>query len=117
MRVRTCVRVYLCVCVRVSVCSSRTPRALRIALLVLGAGADVEDVFSLNFAVVYESWGEKKVHELRPGGEALPVTSSNKKVRGCWARVRTRKRACARLVGVHALPARTSPALWLARAA
>lgn len=41
-------------------------------------GDDVEDVFCLDFSAVYESWGERKTHELLPNGSTIEVTSSNK---------------------------------------
>ena len=44
-------------------------------------GADLEDVFSLNFTVTYESWGERKTHDLIKDGSTVPVTSENRKVR------------------------------------
>lgn len=41
-------------------------------------GTDVEDVFCLDFSVVYESWGERREHELVPGGSAIDVSHENK---------------------------------------
>lgn len=44
-------------------------------------GADLEDVFCLNFTVTYESWGERKTHDLIKDGSTVPVTAENRKVR------------------------------------
>lgn len=41
-------------------------------------GNDVEDVFSLNFAVVEDVFGEPTTHELKPNGETIPVTNENR---------------------------------------
>ncbi|XP_011152046.1 probable E3 ubiquitin-protein ligase HERC4 isoform X1 [Harpegnathos saltator] len=40
---------------------------------------DFEDVFSLNFEVNREAFGEQKTFELIPGGSKVPVTLKNKK--------------------------------------
>jgi E3 ubiquitin-protein ligase HERC4 len=39
---------------------------------------DLEEVFSLNFEVTREVFGEIKVQPLKPGGENIPVTQENK---------------------------------------
>ncbi|XP_008552683.1 probable E3 ubiquitin-protein ligase HERC4 isoform X2 [Microplitis demolitor] len=39
---------------------------------------DLADVFSLNFEVTREVYGEQKVYELIPGGSKIPVTLENK---------------------------------------
>jgi hypothetical protein len=41
---------------------------------------DLEDVFCLNFTVTYESWGERKSHDLIPDGSSVSVTTANRKV-------------------------------------
>lgn len=41
---------------------------------------DFEDVFSLNFEVVREAFGERIIHELIPGGSKVSVTLKNKYV-------------------------------------
>ncbi|XP_017765568.1 PREDICTED: probable E3 ubiquitin-protein ligase HERC4 isoform X2 [Eufriesea mexicana] len=41
--------------------------------------ADFEEIFCLYFEVVREVFGEKKIHELIPGGSKVPVTLKNKK--------------------------------------
>ncbi|XP_076248934.1 HECT and RLD domain containing E3 ubiquitin ligase 4 isoform X2 [Calliopsis andreniformis] len=40
---------------------------------------DFEEVFCLNFEVVREAFGEKRIYELIPGGSKVPVTLKNKK--------------------------------------
>lgn len=40
---------------------------------------DLEDVFCLNFTVTYESWGERKSHDLIPDGSSVSVTTANRK--------------------------------------
>nr|XP_031849691.1 probable E3 ubiquitin-protein ligase HERC4 isoform X1 [Nomia melanderi] len=40
---------------------------------------DFEDVFCLNFEVVREAFGEKRIYELIPDGSNVPVTLKNKK--------------------------------------
>lgn len=42
--------------------------------------ADFEEIFGLHFEVVREVFGEKKIHELIPGGSKVPVTLKNKYV-------------------------------------
>lgn len=41
-------------------------------------GEDVEDVFCMNFSVLYEEYGAKQVDELCENGANLPVTRANK---------------------------------------
>ncbi|XP_043262293.1 probable E3 ubiquitin-protein ligase HERC4 [Colletes gigas] len=41
--------------------------------------SDFEEVFCLNFEVVREAFGEKRIYELIPGGSKIPVTLKNKK--------------------------------------
>ncbi|XP_066590462.1 probable E3 ubiquitin-protein ligase HERC4 [Prorops nasuta] len=41
--------------------------------------SNVEEIFCLNFEVVREAFGEKKTHELIPGGKNVAVTLENKK--------------------------------------
>ncbi|CAL7935973.1 unnamed protein product [Xylocopa violacea] len=41
--------------------------------------ADFEEIFGLNFEVVREVFGEKRIYELIPGGSKVPVTLKNKK--------------------------------------
>lgn len=41
---------------------------------------DFEEVFSLNFEVNREAFGEQKTFELIPGGSKVPVTLKNKYV-------------------------------------
>ncbi len=40
---------------------------------------DVEEVFSLNFVVTYDYFGEMRTHELKPNGANIPVTNDNRK--------------------------------------
>ncbi|XP_076636822.1 HECT and RLD domain containing E3 ubiquitin ligase 4 isoform X2 [Colletes latitarsis] len=40
---------------------------------------DFEEIFCLNFEVVREAFGEKRIYELIPGGSKIPVTLKNKK--------------------------------------
>ncbi|XP_078046235.1 HECT and RLD domain containing E3 ubiquitin ligase 4 isoform X1 [Augochlora pura] len=40
--------------------------------------SDFEEVFCLNFEVVREAYGEKRIYELVPGGSKVPVTLQNK---------------------------------------
>ena len=42
---------------------------------------DLEEVFSLDFTVTYESWGEHKTHDLIKDGSKVSVTVENRKVR------------------------------------
>ena len=39
---------------------------------------DLEDVFSLNFAIVEDVFGETKTKELKPNGENISVTRENR---------------------------------------
>ena len=39
---------------------------------------DVEDVFARTFVVDYEEYGTVKTTELKPGGDSIPVTESNR---------------------------------------
>ncbi|XP_026672960.1 probable E3 ubiquitin-protein ligase HERC4 isoform X2 [Ceratina calcarata] len=41
--------------------------------------SDFEEVFGLNFEVVRDVFGEKRIYELIPGGSKVPVTLKNKK--------------------------------------
>eukprot|EP01113_Clastostelium_recurvatum_P027568 TRINITY_DN3328_c0_g1_i4.p1 TRINITY_DN3328_c0_g1~~TRINITY_DN3328_c0_g1_i4.p1 ORF type:complete len:788 (-),score=217.69 TRINITY_DN3328_c0_g1_i4:51-2093(-) len=39
---------------------------------------DVEDVYGRTLSVTYDVYGEKRVHELIPGGEHIPLTNENR---------------------------------------
>ncbi len=41
-------------------------------------GGDVEDVFGLTFQIAYDMYGERKTHDLKPGGGEISVTKANK---------------------------------------
>lgn len=41
-------------------------------------GEDLQDMLSCNFSVEVDSYGMKKLIELKPGGASIPVTQSNK---------------------------------------
>jgi hypothetical protein len=38
----------------------------------------VEDVFCRDFTFEYDYFGEKKIHELKPGGSDIPLTNENR---------------------------------------
>lgn len=49
------------------------------ALLDYEPASEVEAVFCRSFEVEYDFWGEKRTHELKPGGSDIAVTGENRK--------------------------------------
>ena len=44
----------------------------------LNFDGNVEDVFCRDFTFDYDYFGEKKIHELKPGGSDIPLTNENR---------------------------------------